>query len=67
MEHDLLSLVPFKLMLIVISHDIKNIKKDLTTTIISLQRNNVIWTQLLKRKEKDLKMFKKSYTKQRTQ
>jgi hypothetical protein len=67
MEDDLLSLVPFKLMLIVISHDFKNIKKGLIPTITSLQRNNVIWTQLLKTKEKDLKVFKKSYTKQRTQ
>jgi hypothetical protein len=31
---------------------------------MSLQRNNVMWTQLLKTKEKDLKVFKKS---QRTQ
>jgi hypothetical protein len=67
MADDLLSLVPFKLMLIVISHDFKNIKKGLTPTITSLQRNNVIWTQLLKTKEKDFKVFKKSYTKQRTQ
>jgi hypothetical protein len=67
MEDDLLSLVPFKLALIVISHDFKNIKKGLTPTITSLQRNNVIWTQLLKTKEKDLHVFKKSYTKQRTQ
>jgi hypothetical protein len=59
MEDDLLSLVLFKLMLIVISHDFKNIKKGLTPTITSLQRNNVIWTQLLKTKEKDLKVFKK--------
>jgi len=44
MEDDLLSLIPFKLMLIVISHDFKNIKKGLTPTITSLQRNNVIWT-----------------------
>jgi len=62
MEDDLLSLVPFKLMLIVISHSFKNIKKGLTPTITSLQRNNIIWTQLLKTKEKDLKGFKKSYT-----
>jgi hypothetical protein len=67
MEDDLLSLVPFKLVLIVISHDLKNIKKGLIPTITSLQKNNVIWTQLLKTKEKDLKVFKKSYTKQRTQ
>ncbi len=67
MEDDLLSLVPFKLVLIVISHDLKNINKGLTPTITSLQRNNVIWTQLfkLKTKEKDLKVFKKSYTEQR--
>jgi hypothetical protein len=69
MEDDLLSLVRFKILLIVISHDFKNINKGLTPTITSLQRNNVIWTQLfkLKTKEKDLKVFKKSYTKQRTQ
>ncbi len=69
MEDDLLSLVPFKLVLIVISHDFKNINKGLTPTITSLQRNSVIWTQLfkLKTEEKDLKVFKKSYTKQRTQ
>jgi hypothetical protein len=69
MEDDLLSLVPFKILLIVISHDFKNINKGLTPTITSLERNNVIWTQLfkLKTKEKDLKVFKKSYTKQRTQ
>jgi hypothetical protein len=67
MEDDLLSLVPFKLMLIVISHDFKNLKKGLTSTITSLQRNSVIWTQLLKTKEKDLKVFKKSYTKERMQ
>jgi len=69
MEDDLLSLVPFKILLIVISHDFKNINKGLTPTITSLQRNNVIWTQLfkLKTKEKDLKVLKKSYTKQRTQ
>ncbi len=67
MEDDLFSLVPFKLVLIVISHDFKNINKGLTPTITSLQRNNVIWTQLfkLKTKEKDLKVLKKSYTKQR--
>jgi hypothetical protein len=59
MEDDLLSLVPFKLMLIVISHDFKNIKKGFTPTITSLQKNNVIWTQLFKTKEKDLKVFKK--------
>ncbi len=40
MEDDLLSLVPFKLVLIVISHDLKNIKKGLIPTITSLQRNN---------------------------
>ncbi len=62
MEDDILSLVPFKLVLIVISHDFKNIKKGLTPTITSLQRNNVIWTQLLKTKEEDLKVFKKSHT-----
>jgi hypothetical protein len=67
MEDDLLSLVPFKLVLIVISHEFKNIKKGLTPTITSLQRNNVIWTQLLKIKEKDLRVFKKSYTKQKMQ
>jgi hypothetical protein len=69
MEDDLLSLVRFKILLIVISHDFKNINKGLTPTITSLQRNNVIWTQLfkLKTKEKDLKVFKKSYKKQRTQ
>jgi hypothetical protein len=69
MEDDLLSLVLFKLVLIVISHDFKNINKGLTPTITSLQRNSVIWTQLFKLKieEKDLKVFKKSYTKQRTQ
>jgi hypothetical protein len=69
MEDDLLSLVPFKLVLIVISHDFKNINKGLTHTITSLQRNSVIWTQLFKLQieEKDLKVFKKSYTKQRTQ
>jgi len=61
MEDDLLSLVPFKLMLIVISHDFKNIKKGLTPTITFLQRNNVIWTQLLKTKEKNFTVFKKSY------
>jgi hypothetical protein len=38
MEDDLLSLIPFKLMLIVISHDFKNIKKGLTSTITSLQK-----------------------------
>jgi len=46
MKDDLLSLVPFKLVLIVISHDSKNIKKGLTPTITTLQRNSVIWTQL---------------------
>jgi hypothetical protein len=68
MEDDLFSLVPLKLVLIVISHDFKNINKGLTPTITSLQRNNVIWRQLfkLKTKEKDLKVLKKSYTKQRT-
>jgi hypothetical protein len=66
MANDLLSLVPFKLMLIVISHDFKNIKKGLTPTITSLQRNNVMWTQLKKTKEKNLKVFK-PYTKQRMQ
>jgi len=67
MEDDIFSLVPFKLVLIVISHDFKNINKGLTPTITSLQRNNVIWTQVfkLKTKEKDLKVFKKSYTKQK--
>jgi hypothetical protein len=65
MEDDLLSLVPFKLVLIVISHDFKNINKGLTPTITSLQRNSVIWTQLfkLKTEEKDLKVFKKSQNK----
>jgi hypothetical protein len=67
MEDDILSSVPFKLVLIVISHDFKNKKKGLTPTITFLQKNNVIWTQLLKAKEKDLQVFKKSYTKQRTQ
>jgi hypothetical protein len=69
MEDDLLSLVPFKLVLIVISHDFKYINKGLTPTITSIQRNNVIWTQLfkLKTKDKDLKVFKKSYAKERTQ
>jgi hypothetical protein len=69
MEDDLLSLVPFKLVLIVISHDFKNINKGFSPTITSLQRNNVVWKQLfkLKTKEKDLKVFKKSYTEQRTQ
>jgi hypothetical protein len=65
MANDLLSLVPFKLMLIVINHDFKNIKKGLTPTITSLQINNVIWTQLLKTKEEDLKVIK-NHTKQRT-
>ncbi len=65
MEDDLLSLVLFKLVLIVISHDFKNINKGLTPTITSLQRNSVIWTQLfkLKTEEKDLKVFKKSQNK----
>ncbi len=67
MANDLLSLVPFKLVLIVINHNFKNIKKGLTPIITSLQRNNVICTQLLKIKEEELKVFKKSYTKQRTQ
>jgi hypothetical protein len=68
MEDDLLSLVPLKLVLIVISHDFENINKGLTPTITSLQRNHVKWTQLfkLKTKEKDLKVFKKSYIEQRT-
>jgi hypothetical protein len=69
MEDDLLSLIPFKLMLIVINHDFKNINKGLTPTVTSSQRNNVIWTQLfkLKTKEKNLKVFKKSYIEQRMQ
>jgi hypothetical protein len=54
MKDDLLSLVPFKLVLIVISHDSKNMKKGSTPTIASLQINNVRWTQFLKTKEKDL-------------
>jgi hypothetical protein len=61
MANDLLSLVPFKLVLIVMNHDFKNIKKGLTPTIISLQINNVIWTQLLRTKEEDFKVIKKSY------
>jgi ABC-type Mn2+/Zn2+ transport system ATPase subunit len=69
MEDDLLSLVPFKLVLIVISHDFKNINKGwhpllhLNKEIMSFGHN----FSNKKTKEKNLKVFKKSDIKQRTQ